>query len=145
VPDVAEAATAVSRDDGIAANKELVRRWFAELTDGHLDAAWALMDTGTEYWLPRIRRTVPIAAFAAGYRALVADRMVDGLRFDLGAVTAEADRVSVQAESHARLHDGTEYNNLYHFLFVIRDGRISKVWEYGDTDHARTVLETAAE
>jgi len=51
------------------------------------------------------------------------------------AVTAEADRVALEAESDADLINGKHYHNYYHFLFVIRDGQVREAKEYLDTKH----------
>jgi uncharacterized protein len=55
-------------------------------------------------------------------------------------VTAEGDRVAVEAESHAKMKSGKLYQNKYHFLLTIRDGKIQGVKEYLDTAHADEVL-----
>ena len=55
-------------------------------------------------------------------------------------MTAEDDRVAVEAESKAKLVNGTLYHNRYHFLFVVRDGRIHAVKEYLDTLHVMNAL-----
>jgi ketosteroid isomerase-like protein len=38
------------------------------------------------------------------------------------------------------MKNGKTYQNLYHFLFVVRDGKIQSVKEYLDTMHAADVL-----
>jgi ketosteroid isomerase-like protein len=68
------------------------------------------------------------------------DIFPDGLIFELGEMTAEADRVAVLAESRGTHSTGREYNNHYHFLFRIRDGEIAEIREYADTAHARDVV-----
>ncbi len=39
-------------------------------------------------------------------------------------VTAEGDRVAIEAEGRAELKNGRIYANRYHYLFVLRDGKI---------------------
>lgn len=56
------------------------------------------------------------------------------------AWTVDGDRVAVATESYAELTDGRVYNNLYHFLFVVRDGRIHRVKEYLDTQHTAAIF-----
>jgi ketosteroid isomerase-like protein len=58
-------------------------------------------------------------------------------------MTAEGERVAVEAESKAKLANGTLYHNRYHFLFVVRDGRIQAVKEYLDTLHVMNALGNA--
>ena len=52
-------------------------------------------------------------------------------------MTAEDDRVAVEATSFATMEDGRVYANSYHFLVTIRDGKVATVREYMDTIHAR--------
>lgn len=60
---------------------------------------------------------------------------VDG-KFEivLESMTAEADRVSAEGRGHA-INKANErvYDNRYHYLFHLRDGRISQMREYQDT------------
>ena len=63
-----------------------------------------------------------------------------GLRVTPKGITAEGDRVAVEAESYAKMKNGKTYQNTYHFLFIVRDGKIQSVKEYLDTIHANAVL-----
>jgi ketosteroid isomerase-like protein len=77
-----------------------------------------------------------IAAMAAG----VLQAFPDGIKFTIHAITAEDDRVAVEAESHARHVSGKPYNNHYHFLFRWRDGQLVELKEYMDTEHVTDVI-----
>jgi ketosteroid isomerase-like protein len=55
-------------------------------------------------------------------------------------VTAEGDKVAVEAKSYAEVKNGRVYDNEYHFLFTVRDGKISSVKEYLDTEHTRAIF-----
>lgn len=57
-------------------------------------------------------------------------------RMEVDGVTADGDRVAVEARSFMTAKDGREYSNSYHFLVEFRDGLITRVKEYCDT--ART-------
>ena len=63
-----------------------------------------------------------------------------GLSLRVKGVTAEGDRVAVEAESFAKMKSGKTYQNRYHFLVEVRDGKIQAVREYLDTIHANEVL-----
>ena len=67
-----------------------------------------------------------------------------GLRFTITGMTAEGERVAVEAESRGRHLSGKDYCNQYHFLLVIHDGRIVQLKEYMDTAHASAVLASSA-
>ncbi len=56
------------------------------------------------------------------------------------AWTVQGDRAAVETESYAELHNGRVYNNRYHFVFTVRDGKISGIKEYLDTEHTRAVF-----
>jgi ketosteroid isomerase-like protein len=67
-----------------------------------------------------------------------------GLSFEITGMTAEGDRVAVEAESRGEHVSGALYQNRYHFLLVIRDGRILRLKEYMDTLHAKEIFIDAA-
>ena len=61
---------------------------------------------------------------------------VGGVETTIGAVTAEGERVAVEAETKGTLPDGRVYTNMYHYLFTFRDGKVWRVKEYLDTQSA---------
>lgn len=52
------------------------------------------------------------------------------LAFTVNAITAEGNRVIVEAQSKAILLNGEDYQNTYVFVFHINDGRIAHVAEH---------------
>jgi uncharacterized protein len=54
-------------------------------------------------------------------------------------VTAEDDRVAIEAQGHAELTNGKVYRNTYHYLFVFRGGKICQGKLYNDTQHAADI------
>lgn len=127
---------------GIEVNKALVlefyrrmnAREYADLWDLFSpDALWGLGRFSTEESgsIERMKPLMvdPMPAFADG-----------GIDFTVHALTAEGDRVAAEVESYAPTADGKVYNNHYHMLFEIRDGKITVVKEYADTAHARDVF-----
>jgi hypothetical protein len=58
------------------------------------------------------------------------------LRITPTGTTAEGSRVAVEATAHGTVRrTGKSYNNTYHFLFVVDDGKIQQIREYMDTHH----------
>lgn len=93
------------------------------------DAQWWVPGTG---WLSRTEFLKLVEMFG---------ERVDGpVTLTIHGVTAEGDRVAVEAQSHAFLKNGKIYCNTYHFLFIFRDGKICRAKEYNDTLHAHEVL-----
>jgi ketosteroid isomerase-like protein len=62
------------------------------------------------------------------------------VRFDVGYVTAEDDRVCVEAEIHGPLSAGGEYNNQFHFFLRTRGDQLVEIKEYMDTLHVSRVV-----
>ena len=54
-------------------------------------------------------------------------------------VTAEDNRVAIEAEGNAELTNGKVYRNRYHYLFVFRGGKICRAKLYNDTAHAKEI------
>ena len=63
-----------------------------------------------------------------------------GLHFTIKAMTAEGDRVAVEAESDGLHVSGKRYGNQYHFLFRFRDGKVVELKEYMDTERVTDIL-----
>ncbi len=63
-----------------------------------------------------------------------------GIRFTIKAMTAEGERVAVEAESEGLHVSGKVYSNQYHFLFVFRDGKVAAFKEYMDTERVTDIL-----
>ena len=72
--------------------------------------------------------------------ALVRERFPDGLRLELTGITVEGERVAVEAEGYGCRRDGRVYSNRYHYLIIVRDGKIQSRREYIDTIHANDLL-----
>ena len=55
-------------------------------------------------------------------------------------MTAEDDRVSVEATSEGKHVSGVMYRNHYHFLFTWRDGKLVEMKEFMDTEKVTDIL-----
>jgi ketosteroid isomerase-like protein len=63
-----------------------------------------------------------------------------GIKFVIHDLTAEGDRVAVQAESFGDHVSGKHYNNKYHFFVRLRGGLITEFKEYMDTELVTEIL-----
>lgn len=70
----------------------------------------------------------------------VLEAFPEGLRYTVHAVTAEGNRVAVEATGRGRHVSGMDYTNHYHFLFTWRDGKLLELKEYMDTEAVTEVL-----
>lgn len=59
---------------------------------------------------------------------------------DPATITAQHNRVALQASSKATHINGRPYSNVYHFLFTIESGKIQRIDEYYDTHHTAEVF-----
>jgi uncharacterized protein len=63
------------------------------------------------------------------------------LRLEETGITAEGNRVAIEARSEGDMVNGDSYNNVYHFLIEFaHDGKISRMHEHLDTKRAEKLL-----
>ena len=118
-------------------NKQIVAEfWRAVSTDRLEQAMDALADDATWWVFGRLPLSGTYSK--AEFKGLLAQLLAvfpHGVTVTPKVMTAEADRVAVEAESHGIDVAGKIYNNFYHFQFVFRDDKIVAVREYMDTMH----------
>jgi ketosteroid isomerase-like protein len=123
-------------------NKNLARRFIDAISRADVDA---IVDAYADDGCCWTAGSMPISGTFSAKQVAEASRLVltafpDGLRFTIKSMTAEGDRVAIEAESHGKHASGKLYNNQYHFLMRARDGKIVEWKEYMDTMHANDVL-----
>ena len=123
-------------------NKSIARAFFDALSRGDQKAVLDLYAEDARLWtagtLPfsGTRTLAEIGPLMQG----ILSAFPEGLKFSIKGMTAEGDRVAIEAESFGRHVSGRTYSNQYHFLMVIRDGKLRELKEYFDTVHADEVL-----
>jgi ketosteroid isomerase-like protein len=123
-------------------SKRIVLGFFENLNAGNAAAALEALGDSATWWIQGnfpLSGTKTKAQFVELLGQLGAQ--IDGaLSLRVKGVTAEGDRVAVEAESFAKMKNGKTYQNRYHFLCEVRGGKIQAVREYLDTMHANEVL-----
>ena len=123
-------------------SKRIVLGFIENLNAGNAAAALDALGDSATWWIQGnfpLSGTKTKAQFVELLGQLGA--AIDGaLSLRVKGVTAEGDRVAVEAESFAKMKNGKTYQNRYHFLCEVRDGKIQAVREYLDTMHANEVL-----
>ena len=122
-------------------NKRIATEFFTRFTAGDIAGTLELMGEDASWRVPGKPGSTPISGvrtkpqMARVFHGMM-ERLKNGVRMSVKGLTAEDDRVAVELESHAELQNGKVYNNEYHLLMVVRDGKIRAVHEYYDTQHA---------
>lgn len=127
------------------ANKELVSDFFSNFGRNDVPRAVSMMTDDFTWWIVGKPELFPICGekSKAEMTQLLHGLMsatTEGLKVEPVTLTAEDDRVAVEAVSYGKVKNGKVYNNGYHFLVRVRDGKIASVREYLDTMHTNDVL-----
>lgn len=134
-------ATAVRAQDCLqcAANKKLALAYIDRMGHKDLDGALDLAAADARFWLAG-----PGDMDRQGFRLFLSpfNQMILSMKFDVVSVTAEDDRVAVEAKSAAELRNGKTYRNKYVFMFTSRNGKLSSVKEYSDSWPARNAFKS---
>ncbi|MEO9328349.1 nuclear transport factor 2 family protein [Gordonia aurantiaca] len=125
-------------------NKALVAEFMEVFSRGDVDAILSYLAPTATWWvggtIEGISGTKNKEEFGAMLSGLSATTKTGAIALKPLAFTAEGERVAVETESYSEMSNGTVYNNLYHFVFIVRDGKIHAVKEYLDTEHTRAVF-----
>lgn len=127
------------------ANKKLVAEFFAHFKRKEVQQVLDKMTPDATWWIGGKVELFPLAGTKS--KKEIGEILMslipgtkDGLSITPHGMVAEGDKVAVEAESLGVLGNGRTYNNFYHFLITVRDGKIASVKEYLDTMHTADVL-----
>jgi ketosteroid isomerase-like protein len=125
-------------------NKATAQRFFELFSASDIDGVLALMTDDATWRIPGKKELTPTAGIYTKERiGRLFRRMLEGLTAGLSMTVlssiAEGDRVALEVVSSGDLKTGRLYRQEYHFLMEFRDGKISGVREYLDTQHAHEV------
>lgn len=123
-------------------NKELTRAFIEAIGRG--DAACIADTYAEEGRLHTMGQTLISGSYDKATIREFAGRVLDsfpgGLTYTIHHMTAEDDRVAVEATGEGVHVSGKPYRNHYHFLFVWRDGKLLQLKEYMDTELVTQVI-----
>lgn len=125
-----------------ADNKQRVLKFFELMTNGDVEGIANAYDDDGSCWTSGqtlISGTMNKEQIVAGAGAVLG-AFPSGLKFTIHAMTAEGERVAVEAESLGKHVCGQTYSNLYHFLFEFRNGKLLRLKEYMDTELVTAIL-----
>jgi uncharacterized protein len=139
--------TNASRAESTTA-KTTALSFLAHCFKGDMDAAMALLSSDATWWVLGNPDKIKVAGLRDMARI---ERFLKNIRrgFPAGmdvsfeGVTAEGERVAIEASATARMADGRPYANRYHFLVQVRDSRVIRVREYLDTQYIYEVQQAS--
>lgn len=118
-------------------NREIVQAALDAVTRGDIDALMNTLADDVKWTFFGSHRFAGTFhgkdALLTGLFAVIGEVLEDGIRLDVRSISADGERVVVEAKGRARSKQGLEYNNDYCLVFDLADGRIRHVREYLDT------------
>ena len=118
-------------------NKSLVKDFWGRFSSGDHEGALGLLTEDATWWVAGntlLSGTYSKEEFT-NLLAGTSTQAPNGIQVTPGLLTAEDNRVSMEATSYGEIANGRTYQNIYHFMIECRDGKISAVREYLDTEH----------
>lgn len=133
---------ATETQDTTETSREIALRFLEVFSTGDVNATLEMMDEKATWW---VAGTIPLSGTKSRTEfgemlSGVAANCKGPITLTPSAVTAEGERVAIETESYGELNNGRIYNNLYHFLIIVRDGKIQEVKEYLDTMHTNDIF-----
>ena len=125
-------------------NRRIAIDFFQRIGRKDVAGALALLADDVNYWILGGTVATPSAGDHTKEQMsklfhIMMKAFKDGLRMNVKGSTAEGDRVALELESRGELKNGRVYQQKYHVLMTVRDGRIVSVREYLDTQHVYDV------
>ncbi|WP_105034162.1 nuclear transport factor 2 family protein [Cryobacterium aureum] len=125
-------------------NVELANQFAAVFSTGNVADILELLHPDATYWvsggIEGMSGTYTKAAFGELLTGVTSVYTLGALAMTPTSAIAQGDKVAVEAESFAELNNGRVYQNSYHFLFEMSEGKILRVKEYMDTKHAYDIF-----
>ncbi len=119
---------------GIEENKQIVRSWFDAVNRGDEDFILGL--TTDDFQFKAMARQPEWMLYNwnrdefAKVPSTMSQLMTSPIHLSVVDMTAEGERVAVEAITDSRMLNGKHYDNAYHFVFKLRDGKFTEVREY---------------
>ena len=119
-------------------NKKIVTDFFERFSAADAAGALELLDESVIWRVMGREGGLPMSGEMdkEGIGALIGsvkEAIPAGMKLTPTGWTAEGDRVAVEMESYGEIINGKVYNNFYHFLATVSNGRITALREYMDT------------
>jgi len=121
-----------------SANQLLVTEYLRRMEGNDFIAALELTHDDARFWMPgpgSLNKQELLVFFQQ------VGPLIKSMAFTLHGITEQGERLAVEASGRGELANGKVYLNDYHFLFLVRDGKIALLKEYADTAPAAVFSE----
>ena len=130
---------------GTAENKKVVLGFVEALSGGNVEAAKAALADDATWWIPG---SLPVSGTHRGKKAIFEDFFgkaqtlfqPNSVSIQVRNAIAEGDYVAVEWVARGKSAKGKSYENYYHLMFEVKNGKIQAIREYVDTLYAKEVL-----
>ena len=129
----------------LAKNKEIVKDFIEAMRTSDVDKLKTMITDDFSWWIIGKPEYLATAGehdkdyFLGFFKG--AELFPEGADFKATSMIAEGNSVAAEAEFKARTAMGTDYENYYHFLFIIENGKVKRMKEYMDTYHAKVTFD----
>ncbi len=125
-------------------NKHIAYEFYRCFTANDIPGVMATMTQDASFWIAgQATNTASSGEFSRPQieRMFLGmlSRLKKGLTMQVKSCIAEGDRVALEVVSLGELKDGRIYDQQYHVVMQIRDGKIASIREYLDTQHVQQI------
>lgn len=127
-------------------NKAVIEEFIAAMQTSNVDQLKTMITDDFSWWIigkPAYLVTAgehDKAYFLGFFKG--AELFPEGPEFKIVSMIAEGNKVAAEATFKAKTVMGTYYENYYHFLFILENGKVKRMKEYMDTYSAKTLLDS---
>lgn len=123
-------------------NRKIVEAFWDAFSAGRMEEAMGQMADDATWWV--LGTTVLSGKYSKQEFVQLLEKvgglLPHGLTVTPLSFTCEGDRVAMEAVSHGEVSNGRTYKNTYHFLHVLREGKLVEIKEYLDTEHVTEIF-----
>ena len=127
-------------------NKELIRAFVVAMQTSNVEKLKTMITDDFSWWIIGKPEYLVTAGehdsnyFLGFFKGT--ELFPEGPEFKIISMIAEDNKVATEATFKAKTAMGTYYENYYHFLFIIENGKVKRMKEYMDTFSAKRLLES---
>lgn len=125
-------------------NKAIALEFYKRFSESDIEGVMATMTDDATFWIAgKAQANAPTGTLTKPQIKTVflamLGRLKNGLKMTVNSMIAEGECVALEVISYGELKDGNIYDQQYHALMQMRDGKIAAIREYLDTQHVRDV------